>query len=44
MRPNIVDYEENPVFVGRLKDHEMKFLSLAAGDNRSKFEISPLKY
>ena len=25
MRPNIVDYEENPVFCGMLKDDEIKF-------------------
>ena len=46
MRPNIVHYEENPVFVGCLKDNEIKFYPwlLALEDNRSNFEIIPLKY
>ena len=46
MRPNIVDYEENPVFVGCFKDNEINFYPwlLALEDNRSNVEIIPLKY
>ena len=46
MRPNAVDYEENPVFVGCLKDNEIKHDTWLLGleDNQSKLEIVPLKY
>ena len=41
----MVDYEENPVFVGCVKDNEIFYLwLLALEDNRSNFEIIPLKY
>ena len=46
MRPNIVDYEENPVLVGCLKGNEIKFYLwlVALEDNGSNFETISLKY
>ena len=46
MRPNTVDYEENPVFEGCLEDNKIKFCPWLLGleNHQSKFEIIPLKY